>query len=351
MVGVDLKILEDFGIRKIKNYYQLFEKSPKSHYTTVYALFTSPYLYFLTSIAFLIGFSLTVPIIWLELQFDIFNLDTVEFGKIAIYLFVLIVLVTLEFYLLFILGFYTIAYYIYHLKHIEEIESQHLKQTEFLALFARVVMELPEHDTPKHTIEYHQLSNINIATFTVVYKLKVVVSNFFLKFIMKRILVKSSFRVYTPYIATLGTGLWDAIVFYKTIKHSQYKVMVRYTIDYLLLHKKALLLKDVNIRAILNRYYYYGEYSNNLDYLLNQLLQSTNRHFEEESYIDIHVTQTCHHQLLLLIYAFKEKLHTKKERQIIKSINTNKTIERVREALKSGNTKKIREFIDHLPSN
>jgi len=165
---------------------------------------------------------------------------------------------------------------------------------------------------------------------------------------MKRVLVKSSFRVYTPYIATLGTGIWDAIVFYKTIKHSQYKIMVRYTIDYLLLHKKALLLQDANIKAILNRYYYYGEYSNNLDYLLTQLLQSTNRHYTKESYTKIHISQTCHPQLLLLIYAFKEKLHTKKERQIIKSIDRDKTIFTLKKALKNGDTKKIRDFIEHL---
>ncbi|MEA1953204.1 MAG: hypothetical protein U9O24_02295 [Campylobacterota bacterium] len=341
-----MKLLEDFGVRKIEQYYQIFEKNQKQHYKSIHKLFTTSHLYFLTSIAFFIGFSLTVPIIWLELKFDIFNIDAINYTNITIYAFVLFLLIIIEFYLLFLLGFHTIAYYIYHLKQIDEIQTQHLNESEFLALFARVIMELPEHHVTKHPIRHHQLNNIDIATFSILYKLKVVVSNFLLKLIMKRVLAKSIFRVYTPYIATLGTGVWDAIVFYKTIKHSQYKIMVRYTIDYLLTHKKNLLLEDTNVKALLNRYYYYGEYSNNFEYLLNQILQETTINYTEESYLADHVNKACHQKLLLLIYAFKEKVHTKNEREIMRDIDKERDISKIRKALRSGNTEEIRAFID-----
>ncbi|RLA75803.1 MAG: hypothetical protein DRG30_04220 [Epsilonproteobacteria bacterium] len=343
-----MKILEDFGIKKIRQFYSRMDTSEPQKYSSVLELFASNYIYRLSFLAFLIGFVCTLPVIWLELELNIFDMDSIEYLNIAIYSISLIVLVAIEFYMLFVLGFYAISYYIFHLNYLEEIETIHLKEDEFLAIFSRVIMELPQPTKTKHNIRHDAIDNIDIMFLSLLYKLKVVVSNFFLKFILKRVLTRSSFRGYAPYIATIGTGLWDGVVFFKTVREAQYKIMIRYTIDYLLRERADLFLDEYNVKAVLSRYYYYGEYSNNFEYLLDQISSYAKMNYPIDDYLDERVIRESNQKLLLLLFCFKEKFYNSKERKIIGTIKNREIIMKLKKALKSGKTEEIQVYIDGI---
>jgi hypothetical protein len=347
-----MKFLEVFGINKIEEYYKKIENRNKNakKYFSIESLFSSSHLKFMVFLAFLIGFGLTIPLIWLELKLDIFNFSSINYLNLTIYLFSLTILIFLEFYLLFILGFYTIAYIIYHLKYFDEMHISAITQCDFLALFSRTIMELPEEKEKgeKFNINHHELSNKDLLIFSLFYKMKVVASNFILKFLSKRILTRSSFRVYSPYIAAVGTGAWDAFVFHKTIKHAKYKIMVRYTIQQLIVHKKSLITNEHNIKAILARYHHYSEYNNNLSYLLSTISQYTEIDYTKDDYLDEKTYIQCNKNLLILLFSFKESIHNKYERKLINSIASISQIKVLRTALSSGDIKYINTFINSI---
>lgn len=348
-----MKFLEEFGVKKIQRYYTKIKKREerkrkKFSYLSVSELFASSSLYTASFIAFLIGFLCTLPIISLELEYNIFNLNEPNYLHITLYFISLILLLFVEFYLLFLLGFYAIAYTIFHLHHIKEINAIHLNEKDFLMLFSRTIMELNEEKITQYPINHSSLNNFDILLFSLLYKLKVMLSNFLLKFITKRLLTRSSFRLYTPYIATLGTGIWDAVVFYKTIKHAHYKIMVRYTIDQLIKHKLPLLLQTKNTQAILARYYYYGQYSHNFDYLLDHIAQHKEINYTEEIYLEETNNQKANQKLLLLLLCFQESIPHKKERQLIKSLNQKKQMKTLKKYLQRGNINEINAYISQL---
>jgi len=343
-----LKILEEYGVKKIRYYYAKIEHNNSDFYVSVEALFSSNHLFKMTIIAFLIGFFITIPCIWLELKLDVFNLNKLVYTNILLYMFSLLVLLFIEFFLLFHLGFYAIAYYVYHLNHIDEIEALHLKEDEFLSLFSRTIMELSEHNDSRHNINHKALNNYDLIFFSLLYKVKVLVSNFVLKVLMKNLLARSSLRVYSPYIASLGTGLWDAFVFYQTVKHSHYKIMVRYTILYILEYHQEIFFKENNIKAILARYYYYGEYNNNFEYLLSEISKHKSIDYSPKSYLDTSLNKACNQDLLLLLFCFREKIHAKKERNLLASIDKNNKASEIRKYFKYGKTKNIKAYVLNL---
>jgi|GEM_PF-1550989 len=343
-----MKFLEEFGVKKIEEYYNILTQKEQKRYSSVSALFGSSYIIKLSILAFLIGFFSTVPIIWFEVEWRVFDTKEIEYKYIVYYIVIFTLLVLVEFYLLFILGFYSIAYYIFHLQYIKEIDSIHLTQEEFLALFSRTVMELPEHHKSQHNINHHELNNFDIATFSIVYKLKVILSNFLLKFIAKKLLTRSSLRIYIPYLAAVGTGIWDGVVFYKSVKHAHYKIMVRYTIDILLKEKIDILIESEHIKAMLSRYYYYGEYNNNFEYLLHQISYHAPIDYNKDIYLQDGIYPKCNEKLLALIFCFRENLHSKKERELIESIGNKELLKETRKALKRGDTNYIDNYISQL---
>jgi len=232
----------------------------------------------------------------------------------------------------------------------KEIRSKHITDEAFLRVFSRTIMELPEprENTRRYNINHHEITNRDIVVFSLFYKLKVVVSNFVLKFIARKVLTRTSFRLYSPYVAMVGTGVWDAFVFYKSIRYSHYKIMVRYTIDQLLIYKRELMLQDENIKAILSRYYYYSEYNNNLDYFLGTLQKQKPFAFSKEEYLDENVFKKCTQKLLVLLFCFKVEIHSKREKDIIKKIGNAEEFKRLRRALKEGNIEYIREYVCNI---
>ncbi len=340
-----MNILENWGVRKIQDYYYKRDETPK--YGSIKDLFNSKIIWYSSILAFFIGFVLTLPIIFLELKWQIFSFENINLINIFIYAITLTFLIFLEFYFLFLLSFYILAYYFYNLTHINN-QKNSMSEEAFLAMMSRTTMELSEGYEENFNIEHKELSNKKIAIFTLMYKIKVVATNFVLKFIAKKALTRTSFRLYTPYVAALGTGVWDAVVFYKVIKHAQYKIMVRYAILYLIEHKMMLLSKEENIKAILSRYYYYSEYNNNFAFLLHSIYEHTPFDYNKELFLEKDVYEQCNTPLLLLLFAYKEKIHTKIEKEIIKSIDQKTALHTLRKAFKSGDYEYIKHYIDEI---
>jgi len=344
---VKLSTFETWGIKTIEKFYEKHDRSTV-RYVSLKALFASKILNYFTVISFLIGFFLTIPIIYMEINWQVFEFDTVSASDLFWYVIWLTVLVFLEFYLLFMSGFYILSYYIYHIYHIYNDEVGYIKEEAFLAMLGRTVMELPEKNIVKFNINHKEHSDTDRLIWAMLYKVKVVLTNVVLKFTMKKILTRTSFRIYSPYIAALGTGAWDAFVFYKTAKESHYKITVRFVILYLLKHKIDFLLRDEHIKLILARYLYYGEYNNNFDFLLTKLYTHKTFSYNKEDYLNISIVKSSNKKFLLLIYAFKEKMHGKIEKNIYKDINNENQIKVLKKAFQSGDLDYLYKYIDEL---
>ncbi len=340
-----MNILENWGVKKIQYYYD--KRSDSHKYSSIKDLFGSKIVWYGSIMAFFIGSVLTLPIIFLELKWHIFSFQDINLTNIIVYTITLALLIFLEFYFLFLLSFYILAYYFYHLSHIHN-QRNSMSEEAFLAMMSRTTMELSEGYEENFNIEHKELSNKQIALFTLMYKIKVVATNVVLKFLAKKALTRTSFRLYTPYVAALGTGLWDAVVFYRVIKHAQYKIMVRYAILYLINHKMTLLSREENIKAILSRYYYYSEYNNNFAFLLHSIYEHIPFSYDKELFLDQKIYEQCNTKLLLLLFAYKEKLHTKAERKIIKNMDQKTTLYTLRKAFKSGDYEYIKGYIDNI---
>lgn len=343
-----MKILEDYGMQQIKYFFNIIQKKDLRSYLSVQELFKSMQIYYITTVAFLIGFILTVPCIWIEIEYDIFNTDSLNYTHIFYYSLYLVLTIFIEFYLLFNLGFYTIAYYVYHLQKIDDIDALHLKRDEFLSLFSRTIMELPEHQQTTYSIKHSEITNIDIVAVGLLYKAKVIISNFVLKIVFKKLLARSTFRVYSPYVAAVGTGFWDAYVFYKTIKHSQYKITVRYAIEYILQNRRDIFANEDNIKAVLAKYYRHSEYNNNFEYLLNEISKENSVEYSKESYLDENIYKNCNQRLLILLFCFREKLYTLKERREIKKIGNSEKILKLKAHFKDGDTENIKKYISKI---
>jgi hypothetical protein len=232
--------------------------------------------------------------------------------------------------------------------YLESIINTHksIKDKNFLEMLSRTVMELQEPEVIKYNINHKENSDKELLLWGLLYKLKVVMTNMVLKFIIKKVLTRSSFRIYTPYIATIGTGLWDGIVFYKTMRESQYKIIARLVILYLLEHKENLLIEQNYIKVILARYFYYGEYNNNLDYLLGQIYKKVNFNYIPKEYLNDNNLKLVNRNFLLLLYALKEKKYTRKEKEIIEKIDDNSQFKLLQQALKSADCHYLYKYID-----
>ena len=162
-------------------------------------------------------------------------------------------------------------------------------------------MELPPKKIINYNLNPYEFKHKNIILISILYKAKVLLSNMVGKFIVKKILGRSFLRIYSPYISTIITGLWDAWIFTATINRAKYQILIRLFVLELIRIKMDILEK--NIKLILYRYYYFGEYNNNFDFLLDNLYKKNKFFYEKNSFLNIERKNT---KLLALLFSFKE---------------------------------------------
>ena len=342
-----MTFFERWGTSQIQKYFYRIDS--RYHYNSIEELFSSKRVLLYTFLAFLIGFIVTIPIIYMEIRWSIFDHNNINLTNISIYIFEVMILITLEFYLLFILSFHLLAYHFHHLYFINsqhQIDYPTVDEEDFVSMLTRTVMEFSEGYEEDFNITHKDISNRDIILIGIIYKLKVVISNFILKFIAKKALTRTSLRLYTPYVAAIGTGVWDAFVFYKVIKDAQYKITVRYAILYLIKSKLEYISKDESIKAILARYYYYGEYNNNLSYLLHKIYKSHNFNFSKEDYLANQTFNNTNRDFTIFLFATKESFLSIKERKVVKALDMDRSLKKLRRAFRSGDYSFIRGYID-----
>jgi len=334
-----MKILEEWGIKKVEFFYGWFAAKETKNYKNIDALFHSKVINLPIVLAFIIGFVFTLPIIFFELLLDIFTQPTLQ--SVTLYLLVTTASVFLEFYFLFLLGFITLAYYIHHLYLIDKAHW-HISQEEFVATLVRSVMELPEKKIIKYNLNPYEYQEARILLLSLIYKAKVILTNMVAKFIVKKALSRSSLRIYSAYVAALVTGIWDALIFVKTIGESRYKIMVRFMVLYLLEHKKELLLEEQSIKMILFRYYYFGEYNNNFDRLLQEIYSLKAFEYEKETFLN---ALPSHTKLFALFFAFKFKTFTSKEKALMQAFDILQEVKTLRKMIKKSEMSSLQEYI------
>jgi len=344
--------LERWGVEKITFFYEREAKKKRGCPQRVNTLFLSTSLGLFTFLAFMVGFVMTLPIIYVEVEYGVFAWEQFNSDIVLAYLLLFVLFVFLEFYLLFLLGFYLLAK---ELHHIVCFYHQHhtlsLKEQPFLAMLVRTIMELPEPQVKRYAIDHriHFKQERHLFLWTLLYKVKVIMTNLVLKFIAKRVLTRTSLRIYTPYISAVGTALWDGIVFYKTLQESHYKIVVRLAIEMLYERKHHLLKKEAYWRVLLARYLYYGEYHHNLEYLIDKLSLEQSRLGEVESFVDSKWLFEVDRGYVILLYAFKALPLNKKEKEVLVHLGVLEEFKALKEAFKKADISTIEALIDALP--
>jgi hypothetical protein len=334
-----LNHLEIWGLKKVTTFYKLFSK-PTTHYTTIEKLFHAKIHYVPLMLAFSIGVVFTLPIVMYEVYFGI----EMHLESLLQYTLIIVLSVTLEFYFLFLLGFATLGYYIANLHTLNR--EHRLGSNTLRSSLVRVAMELPEKKIVAYHVDPYEYKEKRLFFLSLLYKLKVVLTNFVAKFMVRKVLSRSALRVYTPFISAPITGLWDAAIFWQTMKRARYKIVVRY-ITRMLLEQQRRLLEE-NIPLIQKRYYYFGEYESNLNYLLQNLYQSKPFHFTKEEYLTIACTE---HKLFTLLLAFKYTYFTQKEKRLAKELGIEQEVYLLQRHIKNAKLDFFQTYIANLTSN
>ncbi|BDA77621.1 hypothetical protein LPTSP3_g05510 [Leptospira kobayashii] len=179
-------------------------------------------------LSFLIGFLPSFLFVYASFLLPLPNESELE-SKIIhiIYVLLLILFFTvIEFYLLFKLGLYE-SFRIAELANIE-LEDEPELVTPIPGMLARIALEIPDPELRLFGIDpYQRLNRRTLALKTLLYKIKVVLSNMIAKFALKAVIGRSSLRLYIEYVSAPITGFWDAYVTFLILKELRMRVITR----------------------------------------------------------------------------------------------------------------------------
>ena len=273
--------------------------------------------------SFLIGAFATIPIVLSEIYFigNDFSLKNLDVLNIIIYIFILIVSVILEFYFLYIIGFKIISKIIFVENKLLKIK---INEDTFFQTLARSSIEYPEPNKNLYGINTSKYKSKNKFLITFIYKIKIMLSNFILKLIIKKLLSRGAFRGLASFVAIPVTGLWDAFIVSKIIKEVKFKIKTNIKILKLLEIERKNIEEELKILSF--RILLYGEYNYNLEYLLNEMIYKNNGNFkfiedEVENYFNINFVKKENINFVIEIFSFKQKKLNKREIEFLEYNN------------------------------
>lgn len=241
----------------------------------------------------LVGFFTTVAIVGIDsiLPSDPEWMSEAFFIKWSVSLISLSFFTFLEFYLLYHIGFYYLVKVSLYAGF--KLEDDPLLVTKNKNLLARLILEIPDHRLKLLNIDPFRLANKHGLLFrTIFYKIKVMLSNFIAKLIFRKLLARTSIRMYADFIIAPITGIWDGIVTYLIFKEVKTRLMTRIVTEELLdsiLSKSNIIpeaWKDMSIRAIANVVVLNHKFHPNLEYLLLKLHHQFNSSIRHEIVLD-----------------------------------------------------------------
>ncbi len=272
MEGNTANWLEMWGEKQVQYY---LSKNRPSHKNVSYLQATR--ISWLVS--FLIGFLLTGALITIEIYYFPSMHDSKEnLAGLGIYFLANILLVGLEFYMLFKVGFRCVAFYIYK-------STLDLQQGELKLSLSRAILEIPEPGMNRYGLDPYKYRHKSHYVVLILYKLKAFATTFLAKVLVRKLLARSGFRVYSAFVAAPVTGFWDAWVMGVTLREARIRISGRlYVISVLkyLDDRDAITneLKCFMVRLVAVRLVMFGEYNINLDYFITMLDESTNSPIE-----------------------------------------------------------------------
>ncbi len=330
--------LELWGMKKVAYFYLYFRKFSHKEYASVGELFNDRRLIIPLAVAFAVGFVMTLPIVIFEILYSY----TADWESLLSYGVILALSVFLEFYFLFLLGFATLGYYI---RHLYAIDRRHrLGGGGFRTSLVRIAMELPEKRIVSYNVDPYEYREKRVFLLSLLYKAKVILTSVVLKFLFRRLFGRSVLRGYSAAVSAPVTAVWDAAVFWQTMKRAKYKLVMRFVARHMVERRMELLASHTTL--ILYRYYYMGEYESNLSYLLQHIYAHTPFDYGREEYLTADIA--AHPQLMALLLAFKATLFSAKEKQIIRELGIADEVKVLRRMIVSADLHGLERYVDGL---
>jgi hypothetical protein len=286
-------------------------------------------------LSFLIGFIATL----ITALFDVIiianqSLLSTDLVVVATMVLVNIVVIALEFWLLFHIGFIVTARYIY------EAEQQKVLGIDIRKTLVRAVLELGEPAPEKSFgLNPYRKRSKHYWLLLVLYRVKVLFSNIIAKVLLKKIIGRGSARSYVPLISTIITGFWDAWVQASVLEEVRLRISARlYILDIIKTLKQSnpgqQYIKTL-ARMVAVRIELFGDYNANLDYLLNQIeslfagavsdqeqLFNVNLLLEQYGKLSDHEQKNIL-QIIRRLMVFKRGLLSKEEKNLLKVLDIN----------------------------
>ncbi|HFC92040.1 MAG TPA: hypothetical protein ENJ51_04430 [Leucothrix mucor] len=320
------KSLETWGVYYIDNYInnkQFYFPAFSPEKITKIALWLS----------FLVGFLATL----ITVSFDLIliadqPLLSVSPSVLALIAVVNVLVIVLEFWLLFHIGFIVTARYIH------EAEQQQSLGLDIRRTLVRAVLELDE-PAPERSfgLNPYRKRSRHYWLLVALYKVKVLFSNILAKVLLRKIVGRTSARTYVPFISTLITGFWDAWVQASVLKEVRLRISAKlYILDVISALKQSDPSQDYVTslaRTVAVRIELFGNYNANLDYLLNQIeslysgsVSNQDKLFETSLFLEGYtklsaIEQKNISQIACRLMALKRGLLSKEEKEVLKKLN------------------------------
>ncbi|WCL50971.1 LBF_2804 family protein [Leptospira sp. GIMC2001] len=232
-------------------------------------------IYFATILSFFIGLIPTAIIVYIESSFshETIPWSNPFYEKWTWIISALGIFTFLEFYFLYRVGFYSVA----KLACLSgmSIDDDPIILTKNKNILARMVLEIPDHRLKLLGVDpYKRLNKKGLFFRTILYKSKVFLSNYAAKLIFRKILSRTTLRVYAEYIIAPVTGVWDALITYYILEKMKIRLFTRNLTELYFEHflETAETMDneviDLNIRAIANAVVLDKKFHPNLEYLL-----------------------------------------------------------------------------------
>ncbi len=91
---------------------------------------------------------------------------------------------------------------------------------------ARAALELPNPlETPYHIDPHREVSKPRLLLATLLYKLKIGITSFLLKMLLRRLLTRATVRVWLVFVAVPVTAIWNAIVAFRVIREARVRAI------------------------------------------------------------------------------------------------------------------------------
>ncbi|MCZ8238371.1 MAG: hypothetical protein O9346_03740 [Leptospiraceae bacterium] len=374
--NLELKIgfLELWGIRFVLNYLKKNNSSLKFHdpenidLENIYQPIRK-YIFSVVSYSFLIGFLTTLAILAIDLFLPqspaLFSKQF--YAKWIITLCSLILFTGLEFYLLYLVGFIYLAKITSYMEIL--VIDDPLLVTNNKNILARLILEIPDHRLNILNIDPFRFVNKHgLLLQTLLYKLKVFLSSFIAKLVIRKILARSSLRLYADFIIAPITAIWDGVVAYIIFQEVKQRLFARKLSEEFLTNIIQIQdsiddeLKDLSLRAIANTIVLNQKFHPNLEYLLLKTHELFKDSIRQDIVLDdweyfissLSVQSDQSIKLLSLIFNFCCALDGKisrlerrviNESQILSNPENQLQMEEIRSYIQQGNYLAARKYI------